>query len=177
MIEGLKINFLLIIVVIAIVCKVVDGFKKGMIREIISFISLIVLCVVGALIAYGINNYFDGKFFNVAVGVLLLSLVGIAHHLLGIAFFPAKLMSKLPIIHSVDKLLGIVFGALEVILILWMVYTFIMMMDVGVTGQVILSYTVDSRILTWLYEHNYLAYAIEGFLKEFSFTQLSFFTS
>lgn len=170
--EGLSINFLLIIVAIALVCKVADGFKKGMTREIISFLSLIVLCVMGALIAYGINNYFDGKFFNVAVVVLLLSLVGIAHHLLGLVLFPAKLVSKLPVIHSVDKLLGIVFGAFEVILILWTVYTFIMMMDVGVVGQVILSYTADSRILTWLYEHNYLAYAIERFLKEFSFEQL-----
>lgn len=173
MVEGLGINLLLIVVVLAVACKIADGFKKGMTREIISFVSLIVLCIVVALIASGVNNYFDGKFFNVIVLILLLSLVGIVHHLLGVVFFSAKLVTKLPVIHFVDKLLGIVFGAFEVILILWTVYTFIMMMDMGVIGQVILSYTEDSRILTWLYQHNYLAYGIEHFLKEFSFAPIA----
>lgn len=172
MLEGLSINLLLIIVVIGVVCKSVDGYKKGMTRELISFVSLIVLCVVIALIARGVNNYFDGKFFNLIVVILLLALVGIAHHLLGVVFFSAKLVTKLPVIRSVDKLLGIIFGAFEVILILWTVYTFIMMMDMGVSGQIILSYTEDSKILTWLYERNYLALGLERFLKEFSFAPI-----
>lgn len=172
MLEGLNINLLLIVVVLAIVCKTVDGFKKGMTREIISFISLIVLCVVVALIASGVNSYFDGKFFNIIVVVLLLSLVGIVHHLLGVVFFSAKLVTKLPVIHFADKLLGIVFGAFEVILILWTIYTFIMMMDMGAIGQVILSYTEGSSVLTWFYQHNYLAYAVEHLLEQLGFASL-----
>ena len=53
MLEDLNINFMLIIVAVAAVCKMADGYKKGMTKEIISFISLIVLCIVGALIAGG----------------------------------------------------------------------------------------------------------------------------
>ncbi len=163
---------MLIIVVIAAVCKTADGYKKGMTKEIISFVSLIVLCIVGALIAGGVNNYFDGKFFNVAVMVFLLALVGIIHHLLGVVFFPAKLVAKLPVIHFADKLLGIVFGVLEVVLILWTIYTMIMMMDMGMIGQVVLSYTEDSKILTWFYQHNYLAYGIERMMEKFDFVPL-----
>lgn len=172
MTENLNINLMLIIVVIAVVCKIVDGCKKGMTKELISFVSLIVLCIVGALIAGGVNNYFDGKYFNVAVMVFLLALVGIVHHLLGLVFFPAKLVAKLPVISFVDKLLGIVFGALEVVLILWTVYTMVMMMDMGAIGQVILSYTADSKILTWFYRHNYLAYGIELMMEKFDFVPL-----
>ena len=172
MLENLNINIMLIIVVIAVAYKIRDGYKKGMTKEIISLVSLIVLCIVGALIAGGVNNYFDGKFFNVAVMVLLLALVGIIHHLLGVVFFSAKLVAKLPVIHFVDKLLGIVFGALEVVLILWTVYTMIMMMDMGMIGQVILSYTEDSKILAWFYQHNYLAYGIECMMEKFSFVPL-----
>lgn len=175
MLENLNINLMLIIVVIAFICKIIDGYKKGMTKEIISFVSLIVLCIVGALVAGGINNYFDHKYFNVAVMVLLLALVGIAQ----LVFIPAKLVAKLaklvaklPVIHSVDKLLGIVFGGLEAVLILWTVYTLIMMMNMGVTGQVILSYTEDSKILTWFYQHNYLAYGIECMMEKFDFVPL-----
>lgn len=172
MLENLNINIMLIIVVISAVYKIADGYKKGMTKELISFVSLIILCVVGALIAGGVNNYFDGKFFNVAIMVFLLALVGIIHHLLSVVLFPAKLVTKLPVIHFVDKLLGIVFGFLEVVLILWTIYTLIMMMDMGMIGQVVLAYTEDSKFLTWFYQHNYLAYGVESMMEKFDFVPL-----
>ena len=61
---------------------------------------------------------------------------------------------KLPVISFLDKLLGIVFGVCETVLILWTVYTFTMMMDMGVIGEMLLAYTEDNRILSWLYRHN-----------------------
>ena len=168
----MSINILLIGVAVAVVCKMVDGYKKGMVKEIVSLISLIVLCVVAPLIAYGVNSYHDGKVFNVIVVVILLGILAVAHHLLGIALFPAKLASKLPIVHSVDKLLGIGFGIFEVILILWTIYAFIMMMEMGMIGQLILSYTEESAVLSWIYQHNYLVYGIERFLDKFNFVPL-----
>lgn len=167
-----NINIMLIIAVIAAVCKMVDGYKKGMVKEIISLVSMVVLCLVAALIANGVHSYFDGNFFNVAVAVVLLTVLGIVHHLLSLVFFSAKLVAKLPVVHFVDKIAGIAFGVVEVILILWTIYAFIMMMDIGAIGQVILSYTEDSPILLWIYEHNYLARWIEQLLEEFSFTPL-----
>ncbi|WP_407421283.1 hypothetical protein, partial [Methanobrevibacter sp.] len=78
-------------------------------------------------------------------------------------FFSAKLITKLPIVHSADKLLGMVVGALEVVLILWTVYTFIMYFEMGTIGNLILEYSRDSKILTWMYEHNMLATIVERF--------------
>lgn len=170
--DGLSINLMLVAVVIAILFKMVDGYKKGMVREVVSLISTVVLCIVAALLAYGVSSYYDGKVFNVAVAVILFILVATAHHLLGLVLFPAKLASKLPIVHTIDKLLGIVFGIFEVILVLWMVYSLIMMMDMGVTGQMILSYTEENAALSWVYQNNYLAKWIGSFLDEFDFVPL-----
>lgn len=150
-------NILLIIVLLLLLFNVVGGYKKGMVREIISFVSMIVMCVVIALIGNGLKSYFEGELLGVVVVVLLLCLLGIAHHLLGVIFFSAKIISKLPIVHWLDKLLGVVVGILETILILWTIYTFIMMLDMGMVEQLALTYTQDSSILTWFYEHNYLA--------------------
>ena len=173
----MEINILLVAAAAAAIIKMIDGYKKGMIKEIMSLVSMVILCVVAALLANGVSSYHDGKIFNVIVMGALLAALGIVHHLLGLVFFSAKMLSKLPVVHFVDKLLGIVFGAFEIILVLWTIYTFIMMMDLGVIGQVVLAYTEESEILSWIYRHNYLAYGIERLLEEFSFIPLSIPTS
>lgn len=163
------INPLLIIVMILAVCKAVDGYKKGMVKEIISLVSMAVLGATAALLAGGFNSYNDGKIFNVVVAVVLLTVLIIAHHLLKIVFFSAKLVSKLPVIHFVDKLLGVVFGLLEVVLLLWTVYTLVMMLELGAIEEMILAYTEESRLLKWFYEYNYIAFLVEFLLSKLSF--------
>lgn len=165
-------NFLLLIVILAAILKAIDGFKKGMVKEIISLVSLAVLCAVAALLAQGVSNYNDGKIFNAVVAVVLLVLLGVVHNLLKIVFFSAKLLSKLPVIHFLDKLLGVVFGVFEVVLLLWMVYTLVMMLELGAVEEVIIAYTRENEALTWLYRKNYLAYFIENLLSRFSFVPL-----
>ncbi|MCM1065125.1 MAG: CvpA family protein [Eubacterium sp.] len=157
-------NLLLIVVAVAALCKLVDGYKKGMVKEIISLVSMVVLCVVAGLLSFAAKNYMTGKTMGVVIAVVLLCLIGIAHHLLGLVFFSAKIISGLPVIHSVNKLLGAVFGILEVVLILWTVYTFMMMGDSGsmsVVAGIISEYTGESRILTWIYQHNLIAVGVE----------------
>ena len=63
-------NILLIIVLVLLICKIRDGYKRGMVKEIISFVSLIILCVVLALLANGVSNYFDKKYINVFINLL-----------------------------------------------------------------------------------------------------------
>lgn len=168
----MDINFLLVIVVLLAICKLIDGFRKGMIKEIISLISLAILCAVLALIANAVSSYQSGEILNLIVVIVMLGALSIIHHLLGVVFFSAKVLSRLPIINSVNKLLGAVFGVFEIVLALWMVYTLIMMLDMGAIGQLILSFTEESEVLTWLYQHNWLAYGIEYALTEFSFVPL-----
>ncbi len=153
----MEINIFALIVLAFLIFKICDGYHKGMVKEIISFISLIFLCLVAVLIGNALSSYYDGKFLNVAVMVLFLAVLGIVHHLLNVAVFPAKLISKLPVVHSLDKIMGILVGILETILILWTIYTFTMMMDMGMIGEFIRGCTVSNPILTWLYEHNQVA--------------------
>ena len=157
----MNLNLLLIITAVILLCTVMDGYKKGMVRSLISLISLLITCVVLFLLGNALSSYFDGRFFNVIITLLLLAAIGLVHHLLNVVFFSAKVISKLPIVHSLDKLLGIVVGILETVLIVWTIYAFNIFRDLGTLGQVIVDYTRDSKILTCLYENNYLAYLIE----------------
>ena len=159
-------NIMVLIVLLFTVFKIAEGYKKGMVKEIISFVSLVVLCVVVVLISAGLHSYMEHQVIGVIIAILLLAVLGIAHHLLGVVFFSAKMISKLPIIHWADKLLGMVVGALEVILILWTLYTFIMYFQLGMIGNLILEYTGQSKLLTTIYEFNMLAPIVESVLKE-----------
>lgn len=157
----MDINILSLIVILFTIIKIADGYKKGMVKEVISFISLIVMCIVVLLLGVGLHSYMEQELAGVLVAVLLLAVLGIVHHFLKLIFFSAKLISKLPVIHSADKLLGMVVGALETILILWTVYTFILYLGMGMIGNMIVEYSRDSKILTWLYENNMLALIVE----------------
>lgn len=159
-------NILAIIVLIVLLWKITQGYKRGMVKEIISFVSLIVLCVVAALIVNGMQSYMEKQYVGVVIAILLLCVVGIVHHLLGVVFFSAKLISKLPVIHWADKLLGMVAGVLETVLILWTVYLFVMKSGLGMLGQQILVYTQENPILSWLYRYNFLAIWVEEILSK-----------
>lgn len=162
-------NLLLIILLALMIGCMVEGYKQGMVHQIISFVSMIVLCVTAALLANGAKNYVDGKLLNVIIVVVLLVLLGTARHFLGVFFFSAKVLSKLPIISWLDKLAGIVFGALEMVLVLWTVYTFVIMMDLGAIETWVMKYTADSQILTWLYENNLIAQLVDKVAADFTY--------
>lgn len=158
-------NILLLAIVIFTILKIIDGYKKGMVKEIISFVSLVIMCIVVLLLGTGLHSYMEKEIVGVVIALLLLMLLGIAHHILKLIFFSAKLVSKLPIVHSVDKVLGMAVGVLEVVLILWTIYTFIMYFEMGMLGNLMIEYSRDSKILTWLYEHNLLADIVENALN------------
>ena len=96
----MNLNLLLVIMAVVLICMVMDGYKKGMVKSLISLISLLITCVVLFLIGNGLSSYFDGKIFNVILTILLLAAIGLVHHLLNIVFFSAKMIVKLPIVHS-----------------------------------------------------------------------------
>lgn len=169
----MSLNFLLIGLIVLAVINIVRGYKKGMVKAIISLVSLVILCVIVSLLAYGISSYNDGNLFHVALMLVLLLVLGSVHLLLGVVFFSAKMVVKLPVVHFADKLLGILFGLLETVLILWTIYTFVMMMDLGVIEDMIVTWADENPVLTWLYQYNYLAYFIERLLGEFDFVPLA----
>lgn len=156
-------NIAVIILIIIFIANMIQGYKRGMVRSIISLVTLIITAIVLVLLGNGVKNYFQGNIFQVILAILLLSAISIVHHFLGLVFFSAKVVSKLPVVHGLDKVLGILVGFLESVLAIWLIYTLYMMFDMGMLGQLIGEYTRESAILQWFYEHNYLAYILENY--------------
>lgn len=159
-------NVMLVIVVICVLFKIADGYKKGMVKEIISLVTLTVIGIMVVLISRGLHSYMEKEIVGVIIAVVLLALLGIVHHVLGVVLFSAKMIAKLPVVHWANKVLGAVFGALEVILILQIVYVFIMYFGLGMIGQQILEYTKESVVLAKVYQYNIVAKFVENLMEQ-----------
>ncbi len=159
-------NWLLIIILILLVSRMVEGYKRGMVKEIISLVSLIVLCLAFAFIGGALLSYLEKDIVSVVVAIILLLILAIGHWLLNVFFCPAKLLVKLPIVKSVDKLLGVVMGIIETVLLVWTLYTLLLTVEMGTIGQQIMAYVQDSTVLTFLYKYNYLAYWVSNVIDK-----------
>lgn len=157
-------DILTIVLLVIVLFKMIQGYKRGMVKEIISFVSLVILCVAAALAMNAVKSYMDREFIALAAAVILLCIVGILHHLLRVVFFSAKIISGLPVISLFNKILGMITGVLETVFFVWTVYWFIMQTGLGMIGQQILAYTQESKVLSWLYRYNYLAMWIDKLL-------------
>ena len=159
-------KIMLILAVIGVLFKIADGYKKGMVKEIVSLVTLIIMGIMIVLISKGLHSYMEKEVVGVIIAVVLMALLGVVHHLLNVVFFSAKMISKLPVIHWVNKVFGAVFGVLEVILILQIVYVFIMYFGLGMIGQQILEYTRESVVLTKIYQYNVVAKLVENLMSQ-----------
>jgi uncharacterized membrane protein required for colicin V production len=151
-------NVITIIVLLFLIAKIMEGYKRGMVKEIVSFVSLLFLCAFVMLMAWGLKSYVQKETMAIVLVLILLGVLGIAHHLISLILLPAKILAKLPVIKWVNKLLGMVIGALEVPVFLWVLFALVMLFQehLGVLGDLVISGISKNPILDWLYYHNIL---------------------
>ena len=70
-------NVLFLLVLVLAVIKIVSGYKRGMVKEVIMLVSLIITCIMVALITNGMKSYSEGEIFHVVLMVLMLIVLGI----------------------------------------------------------------------------------------------------
>lgn len=95
------------------VWRMAAGFKKGMVQELLLLIAAVAAGICMLLILGAAGSYFENNIWQMIKTILVLLVVCVVYRLVNILFTSLKLISKLPIIKSVDKLLGIVIGLAE----------------------------------------------------------------
>lgn len=150
------INFTLIVVGIIALFELIKGFRRGMVKEIAGFIALVITLFVGALLIMLISSFQDGETKNTIIAAILLVAIGLVYGIVNLILKSVKALSKLPVINVADSLLGFVLGAGKALMIVWI--TFLIVSE-GFFPEIsirILEDVSDSKILTWLYENNFL---------------------
>lgn len=115
----------LIIIALIFIWRMAVGFRKGMVQEIISLIAMAVAGVCVLLIFGAIGSYLNREIGKVVQMVIVLLVVCAVYRLIHVLFTSLELISKLPVIKWLDKLLGIVIGAGEAALIVGFIIYFL----------------------------------------------------
>ena len=115
----------LIIIALILIWRMTVGFRKGMVQEIISLIAMAVAGVCVLLIFGAIGSYLNREIGKVVQMVIVLLVVCAVYRLIHVLFTSLELISKLPVIKWLDKLLGIVIGAGEAALIVGFIIYFL----------------------------------------------------
>ena len=150
-------NWALIAAAFIVLINVINGLKKGLVKELINCISLLVLSILVVLLSSVLKSYTDKQFVQMLTMIIMVLVLSIAHKLIKMALDGMKVLASLPVISILNKLAGAVFGVIETIVIVWFALCLIGMFDLGTIGEYINMYIGDSRLLTYLYENNLIA--------------------
>lgn len=110
-----------------------------------------------------LETYICGLLTNIILNALgffvtfILAAVGIA-----LLCFVLDLLSKLPVLHQINTIAGVAVGALEGLVILWIVFIVITMLGSTGFGQNCLAMINESKILSFLYNSNVLSKFLFG---------------
>ncbi|MGN0426855.1 MAG: CvpA family protein [Agathobacter sp.] len=113
-----------------------------------------------------------GAYTRLAEGVAQLAVEGLAYLLaivLTLLVFyligkVLKIVDKIPVIHGLNRLLGVGAGFVKGMMLVWLLFGLIAFCVGTAWGQFLLSYIYEAEILTWLYENNYLLTILFSFL-------------
>lgn len=153
----LSYNWALIIIGVVVFINIISGYKKGLIKELINCISLLVSSVTAVLLSSVLKSYTEKQFMQMLTMIIMILVVSIANKLIKMALDGIKVLASLPVINLVNKLAGAVFGVAETLLLVWFALCLIGMFDLGIVGEYANMYIGKSELLTYLYEHNLLA--------------------
>lgn len=125
----------LIIIAIIFIWRITAGFRKGMIQEIISLIAMVIAGVCVILILGAAGSYLNQEIGKTIQMIAVLAVVCLIYRLVHVLFTSLELISKLPIIKSVDKLLGAVVGLAEAVLIVGFLVYFLKNWGLSILAQ------------------------------------------
>ena len=149
-------NIVLIVAVIVTICTALNGYKKGMVEEIISLATLIAGLALLATIISVVTNYMQKDISNVVIGVILFIVIVLLVQVAQVISKGLRIIFKLPIISGVNKIAGFALGIIEGVVLIWILFLLIQYFQLGAIETKILQDVEQNEILTFLYQNNYL---------------------
>ncbi len=155
-------NILAVIFIILVVCGVWKGFKNGLAGEINGLISLFMALVVISTALLLLGGILQKNTKVIVISAVILVIVSFLYRLLGMLMKSIETVAKLPLISLANRLAGAMAGAVEILIIFWMIYIIVDSFPTGLFGRRIMEWTNESALLMNIYNRNYIANWIMG---------------
>lgn len=149
-------NILLIILGLIMIWRIAVGAKRGMVKELFGLVNLIFVSLVLTLAFLVYKGYTTGSIIELVPLIIAIVVLSIVYAIVKLVFSPAKLVAKLPLVKSADKILGIVFGAFEVIVVYWVLGCVLKYTDIALLEQYVMPMITSNSLLSNLYANNLL---------------------
>lgn len=159
-------NVLLIVLCALIFIMALYGYRKGCVKMLVPVASgLLALLVIVALREPLLSILFHWTFLQGEHVLARVVVILILYFLVALAFKWSikilNLLTKLPIVHGMNKLLGLFIGIAEGVLLLWLCLYIIQIRDGFLFGRNLLDSIADNSWLLFMYENNLVAHLMD----------------
>lgn len=150
-------NVLAVIFIILAVWRICRGFRNGLAGEVNGLLSLFMALVVISTALLLLGGILQKNTRVIVIAAVILVIVSFLYRLLGTLMKSIETVAKLPLISLVNRLSGAAAGAVEILIIFWMLYIIIDSFPTGLFGKRIMEWTEESALLINIYNRNYIA--------------------
>lgn len=154
--DFLTINLPFLVVVFYLIIMLIVSAKRGFAKELCSLVAIVIATIAVMLIAFALRAYFNQERIIFVITIILLFLLFVLYKIIDLALVSIKIISKLPLIRRVDKLLGIFVGIVEVLFTVWAVYCIVIVFDAGAFEKWVMDCVHNNALMKLLYEYNYM---------------------
>lgn len=149
-------NITMIIVLLIIVSGAFKGWKMGLIQEIVSLVSLVVLVGVLLLIFSGIQSFHDKNYVQIVVIVIMLVIISFATKIGSLISKLGKSVAELPLLSLLNRSGGLVVGVAEALFFIWVGMVVMIMFENTEISQFLIAEVNENAFLHYLFDINFL---------------------
>ena len=150
-------NLVFFIVLLLLIGGGVKGYKRGMVEELNATIALILALAAISMFVVAVSGYMEHVTLRTILGIVCMTIAILVYRITDFILSSLKIISSIPVIRGVNKLLGFGVGVLEAVLLIWVVFIIIVAFAFGGISSYILDSIKESELLVWLFQNNYLA--------------------
>ena len=161
-------NFVFFVVLLLLIGGGMKGYKRGMVEELNTVIALILALAAIAMFVVAAKGYMEHETLRTILGVVCMTIAILVYKITDFILSSLKLISSIPVLRGVNKLLGFGVGVLESVLLIWAVFIIIVAFEFGGISKYILTDIRENALLIWLFQNNYLADLIADWLPMIS---------
>ncbi len=79
-----------------------------------------------------------------------------------------QIIAKLPLLSSMNKLLGFLAGVVEATVLVWVIFSVVSYLRIPIQGEFLPEMVAENTFLNFLYEHNLLYNSIQKVIQIFT---------
>jgi uncharacterized membrane protein required for colicin V production len=156
-----NINIIFLIAIILYIWRISKGSTTGFVGEIGALADIAIVSFMVVVAITFIDSIIDKNLISLLASGVVFLVVLIARKVIRAVFCSLKVIAKLPLISSLNQFLGLLAGAIEATIIIWVFYSILPAINDLFPGNAIMNQITSNTFLNYLYFHNDLGNLVQ----------------